>query len=280
MDLQSLSKRMVKEMISTQADQFEPFRSEIIESAAIEIPSLSYQASTVYSLVESIQPVPAYTSVFGTCEDGVPFLMDLKDPSPGAILILGDPGSGKSRLLRTILTSTSLINSPDKVNYCLITSNDHSYYAVTGKPHCLAAASPYDRAASDLIMEMSAITEQRRNGRHRGPAVILAIDDLSEIAGERLDYDVFIHFKWLLKEGPKSHIWPIVSLDIQHLKMVDKRLLSAFGSLFFSHVQSPHLLEDFAGRSAPRAHSLFPGYQFEFLYAGDWIKFTLPAVVE
>jgi hypothetical protein len=271
---------MVKVLNDVQTEQIEPFNSEIVESTAIEIPSLPHQASTVYSLLDSIQPVPPYTAVFGTCEDGVPFLMDLRDPSPGAILILGDPGSGKSRLLRTILTSTSLINSPDKVNYCLITSNDRSFYAVTGKPHCLAAASPYDRAASDLIMEMSAVTEQRRNGRHRGPAVILAIDDLAKIAGERLDYDVFVHFKWLLKEAPKSHIWPIVTLNIQQLKMVDKRLLSAFGSLFFSSVQSPRLLEDFAGRYSPPAHSLFPGYQFEFMYAGDWIKFTLPAVVE
>jgi hypothetical protein len=280
MDLQSLSKQMVKVLNATETDQMEPYRSEIVDSTAIEIPSLPHQASTIYSLLDSIQPVPPYSTVFGTCEDGVPFLMDLRDPTPGAILILGDPGSGKSRLLRTILGSTSLINSPEKVNYCLITSNDRTFYAVSGKPHCLAAASPYDRSASELIMEMSAITEQRRNGRHRGPAVILAIDDLAKFGGERLDYDVFVHFKWLIEEGPKSHVWPIVTLNVQQLKKIDKRLLSAFGSLFFSSMQSPRLLEEFTGRYSPPTHSLFTGYQFEFMYAGDWIKFTLPAVVE
>ena len=280
MDLHSLSKQMVKVMNTTENTQLEPYGSQIVESTAIEIPRLPYQSPTVYSLLDSIQPLPAYSTVFGTCEDGVPFLMDLRDPSPGAILILGDPGSGKSRLLRTILTSTSLVNTPDKVNYCLITSNDRNFYAVTGKDHCLAAASPYDRAASELIMEMSALAEQRRNGRHRGPAVILAIDDLAVFAGERLDYDGFIHFKWLLEEGPKSHIWPVVTLNAHQLKKVDKRLLSSFGSVFFSSIQSPRLLEEFAGGYSPSARSLYPGYQFEFMYAGDWIRFTLPAVVE
>lgn len=280
MDLQSLSKQMVNVLYPDETDRFEQYGSDIVESNAIEVPSLPHQAPTVYSLLDSIHPVPPYTTVFGTCEDGVPFMMDLRDPAPGAILILGDPGSGKSRLLRTILTSTSLINSPEKVNYCLITSKDRTFYAVTGKPHCLAAASPYDRSASELIMEMSAITEQRRNGRHRGPAMILAIDDLAILAGERMDYDVFVHFKWLLEEGPKSHIWPVITLDVQQLKKVDKRLLSAFGSLFFSSMQSPRLLKEFTGGYLPPAQSLFPGYQFEFMYAGDWIKFALPAVVE
>jgi len=280
MDLHSLSKQMVKVMNTTEITQLEPYGSQIVESTAIEIPRLPYQSPTVYSLLDSIQPLPAYSTVFGTCDDGVPFLMDLRDPSPGAILILGDPGSGKSRLLRTILTSTSLINSPDKVNYCLITSKDRTFYAVTGKDHCLAAVSPYDKAASKLIMEMSALTEQRRNGRHRGPAVILAIDDLAVFAADRLDYDVFVHFKWLLEEGPKSHIWPVITLNAHQFKKVDKRLLSAFGSLFLSSIQSPRLLEEFTGGYSPSAHSLYPGYQFEFRYAGDWIRFTLPAVVE
>jgi hypothetical protein len=280
MDLQSLSKQMVKVLNTTETAQLEPYETQVVESTAFELPDLSYQAPTVYSLLDSIQPLPAYSAVFGTCDDGVPFLMDLRDPSPGAILILGDPGSGKSRLLRTILTSASLVNTPDKVSYCLITSNDRNFYAVTEKDHCLAAASPYDRAASELIIELSALIEHRRNGRHRGPAVILAIDDLAVFTGERLDYDGFVHLKWLLEEGPKSHVWPVASLNVHQLKMVDKRLLSAFGSLFFSSMQSPRLLEEFAGGYSPSGYSLYPGYQFEFMYAGDWIRFMLPAVVE
>lgn len=280
MDLQPLSKQMVKVLNTTETAQLEPYETQVVESTAFELPSLPYQAPTVYSLLDSIQPLPAYSAVFGTCDDGVPFLMDLRDPSPGAILIIGDPGSGKSRLLRTILTSTSLVNTPDKVSYCLITSNDRNFYAVTEKDHCLAAASPYDREASELIVELSALTEQRRNGRHNGPAVILAIDDLAVVTGERLDYDGFVHLKWLLEEGPKSHIWPIVSLNVHQLKTVDKRLLSAFGSLFFSSMQSPRLLDEFTGGYSPSGCSLYPGYQFEFMYAGDWIRFMLPAVVE
>ena len=280
MDIQTFSKQMVAVLNTTIPKPDDQYDSEIVDSSAIDLHYLPHQAPTVNSLLDSIYPVPPYSTVFGTCEDGLPFLMDLRDPAPGSILILGDPGSGKSRLLRTILSSASLINSPEKVNYCLITSNDRTFYSITGKPHCMAAASPYHRSASELIMDLSAITEQRRNGRRRGPAMILAIDDLAKFAGERLDYDVFIHFKWLLEEGPKSHIWPIITLDVQQLNKVDKRLLSAFGSLFFSNVQSPRHLEEIAGVYSPPSRSLFPGYQFEFMYAGDWIKFTLPAVVE
>jgi hypothetical protein len=280
MDIQTFSKQMVAVLNTHIPEPDDQYDSEIVDSSAIDLHYLPHQASTVRGLVESVQPVPPYSTVFGTCEDGLPFLMDLKDPSPGAILISGDKQTGKSRLLRSMLTASSLINPSSKVNYCLITSKDREFYNLTNKPHCLAAASPYDRSASELLMEMSAITEQRRNGRHRGPVVILAIDDLAKIAHKRMDYDVFVHFKWLLEEGPKSHIWPIVTIDVQHIKKVDKRLLSAFGSLFFSNVQSPRLLEEITASYPPPANNLYPGYQFEFLYAGGWIKFTLPAVVE
>ena len=95
MDLQNLSKQMVK-VLNTSNKQFEPFGNEIVEGTAIDFHNLPHQASTVYALLDSIQPVQPYTTVFGTCEDGVPFLMDLRDPSPGAILILGDKNSGPS----------------------------------------------------------------------------------------------------------------------------------------------------------------------------------------
>lgn len=257
-----------------------PLDSEIDGSNFIASPSIRNQAPSLQSLIQSIHPVPAYSSVFGTCDDGLPFLMDLIDPTPGSIIIIGDKGSGKSRLLRAILVSAILINPPEKVSYSLITPNCHEFSAVSNQPHCMVSASPIDRIASEIIMDLSGIAEQRRNGRHRDPSVILAIDDFAEFAGERLGYDVFNHFKWLLKEGPKSQIWPIVTLNVHQLKSVDKRLLATFGTLFFSKMHSPGIIDDITGSYRSRTHSLQIGHQFEFRDASEWIRFSLPVVLE
>lgn len=144
----------------------------------------------------------------------------------------------------------------------------------------MAFASSYDRSASELIISISDITKPRRNGKQRGPAVIFVIDNLADHACERMDYDVFVHFKWLLKEGPKSMVCPIITLNADQIKLIDKRLISPFSTLIVSNIHSPKLASETTRSNQSGANNLASGYQFEVLYTDEWIRFAIPSIVE
>ena len=183
---------------------------------------------TLDEVLDAFGPFPPFSLVFGICEDGLPLMLNLKDPTAGSLLIQGADRCGKSQLLETILGSAAVLNPPDRVNFCVITPHPDEMAGLLNYPHCQVLAAPYERQASEIILELSALAEQRRFGRERGPAFILAIDDFGALTGDRLDYEVFLHLKWLISKGPGSEIWTIATLPDRSLSPLDPQLSSLF----------------------------------------------------
>jgi hypothetical protein len=171
---------------------------------------------------------PPYSILFGICEDGLPLMLNLKDPRPGSILIEGDSRSGKTQVLKTVLASAAELNPVDRVNFCVITPHPDEMAELFNYPHCQGLSAPFERQASEIILELSALTEQRRYGRERGPSLILAIDDFGALVGEHLDYEVLIHLRWLISKGPGSQIWTVATLPNRSTASVDSQSLSLF----------------------------------------------------
>lgn len=184
---------------------------------------------TLREIVNQLRPLPPYNALLGVCEDGLPFLFDLSDPSPGSILITGEAGSGKSRLLRGILASAGAMNRADQVSFNLICTDFGLFSDVNRSAHCLNSVSTYDRSSSELVIDLAKIAEQRKSGRQRGPIIILAIDDLGTLLSYN-EFEVFSHLKWLVKFGPESGIWPLATLKAGRLNKYGKRLLNEFGT--------------------------------------------------
>ena len=110
-------------------------------------------------MVNKFGPLPPFSAVVGICEDGLPFLFDLSDPTTGSVLINGDDSTGKVRLLKTILGSVSVLNHQDCVQFALITPNSGNYTDLTIRPHCAETISTYDRASSEIIIDLVKIAE-------------------------------------------------------------------------------------------------------------------------
>ena len=235
------------------------------------VPSLS-------TVLNSLGHLPSYSALIGLCEDGMPFLMDLSNPAPGSILISGQPGSGKTRLLTALLTSAARLNDPQTVNFCLITPQLHEVESLKKYPHCLGIAAPYERTASEMIIKLAAIAEQRRSGRELGPAVILAIDDLAYLTGEYLDYGVYVHLKWLLQNGPGSLIWPVATLRSDQVHAMDRRLVGSFSTKFIGQWHLENNSRRLNAASRTFSEHLLPEGTFEVLYNNQWIRFTVPSV--
>lgn len=191
-------------------------------------------------LLERLGPMPPGSVLIGMCEDGLPFLFDLTDPSPGSILIVGDSGSGKTHLLQSIIGSACALNRPDEVKVSVISSNPGEFEALNSMKNCRAVLSCYDRAASELVMELAELAGQRRNGMNRGTVEILAIDDLPAFH-QNSEYEINRYLEWLAVYGPQAAIWVIATVKTSQVWRIRKGLYEVFGTQLMGMTSSIQL---------------------------------------
>jgi hypothetical protein len=136
---------------------------------------------TLRQLVNEIGPLPPNSIVIGGCEDGMHFFLALDDPRPGSILVIGDRGSGKHRLVRSILASAVLLNPPRRLRYALISGNLSRFNGFSSKAHCYAAFEPGTQAC-ELIHELTDLFARRWAGQGTGSPILLLVEDLPQVA--------------------------------------------------------------------------------------------------
>ncbi len=199
--------------------------------------------TTLSGVLEGLGPLPPFTSVLGICKDGLPLLVDLRDPSPGSILIQGDAHSGKARLMQSYLLSVGYLNPPDRVAMSVISPVPGLFEKIEKLPNCRAVLSAYERDASELVVEFSALAEQRKYGRHPGPVELLVLHDLPVFV-QNNDYEVNAYLKWLIEHGPGSSIWTIASVKSSQLWRIHNRYYEAFGTYLTGSTKPASLLVD------------------------------------
>ena len=238
------------------------------ESITEPEPDTIHHLPTLREIVNKLKPLPPFSAVVGICEDGLPFLFDLSDPTPGSVLISGDDSTGKTHLLKTILGSASALNHPGTVKYTLITPNSGIFSDFTSRTHCTETISTYERASSERIINLVNIAEQRKSGRHTGPALILAIDDLGALLSYN-EFEVYSHLRWLVKHGPDSLIWPIAILRPGNLNSQSKRVVNEFRTQLIGRQASTYLppsSDQYHNGSSGNGH-------FETYMENQWVRF-------
>jgi FtsK/SpoIIIE family len=229
--------------------------------------------ASLQELLARIGPLPPCSALIGVCEDGLPFLLDLADPSPGSILVVADEHSGKTGLLRAILASASALNPPEQVSFTVLAPNPGEYDVLYGLEGNCYVLSTFDRAASELVVEMAELASQRINGRNRGPFEILAIDDLAAFV-QNNDYEVNCYLKWLIAHGPRGSVWPIAAIKTSQLWRIRDGIYETFGTFFIGRTSSYQLLSE--ADSAP-ARTEIPGV-FTAQIDDEWMRFWIPEV--
>jgi hypothetical protein len=232
--------------------------------------------STVFNrnqsnLYDIFQPLPSDTTILGICEDGLPLVLDLNDPNPGAILILGKRDSGKTQLLKSILYSASSINNINQLYFYMLTPESGKHHDLISVANCYGLLSSYERAAFELIADLTALCEQRKSGRHLGTKIILAIDNLYELIKHQ-DFDVISNLKWLYRYGSRNGIWVITTIDSDRADLIEPDMITE---------QKTQILCDSNHRMLPDNISSLPGEQIPIGYrtmiGNEWIDFWLPS---
>ena len=69
-------------------------------------------APSLESALDEVGPMPRKALFMGIAPDGLPVLLNLHDPAPGPILVVGDPGAGKTAFLQNIARGVERMHAP------------------------------------------------------------------------------------------------------------------------------------------------------------------------
>ncbi|MEJ5225154.1 MAG: FtsK/SpoIIIE domain-containing protein [Anaerolineales bacterium] len=151
--------------------------------------------------------LPSRSLLFGVASDGFPVVLNLLDPTPGPILVIGDAGSGKTSFLRVAAQSAVWSQSPRRVQFAVITATPEAWAGWDSVPHHLVTLSPYAAGIRDLLFDMAAWAQTDQRGQSR----LFLIDDLSALL--HLDAETLENLQWILTNGPNFGLWPIVTVN-------------------------------------------------------------------
>lgn len=227
-----------------------------------ELPSLP----TLEMVLARLPHLPPRGILIGLGSDGLPLMLDLTDPAPGPLLVLGDAGSGKTDLLRSVARALSYIHYPDEVQFCALTSRTDEWVGYEQFEHCRGIMEGDAEVARSRLADL---VGQVRDDPAR-PAMLLLIDDPTSLHPEMLN---LLH--WLLQSGPAMRIWPLVALNAE-LAMEIPDWVARFRARIFGHIDHPDLAEEFAQAPGAALHNLLAGAQFTLRSEGHWLRFWVP----
>lgn len=225
---------------------------------------------TLETLVTDCSPLPEGAVILGVCDDSLPFLLHMDNPAPGALLVIGDPGAGKTRLLRSMLQSVTYLNDPEQAQFSVIASDPGEWMELAGAAHCQEIFGIASDPCGKLIQELAALAEIRQQSRYNGPAVVLVIDNLTDLL-ETLDSEAYHRLYWLARHGPRSRIWTVASLPAGQAAAIDSRFLSAFRTRLIGSITRRGLAASLSGDA--RLEHMAPMGPGEFLlpYGEEWL---------
>lgn len=229
------------------------------------------------ALMGRLAGLPARAALLGSCPDGLPVLLDLADPSPGALLVAADERAQRQALLRTLLYSAAALNSPRSVQLLVLSSQPLEWQPWLGDPrfarHSLGVEELGGPGGERWIARLSTWADRRRNAGADGPAVLLVVDDLPAVA--LMGYEARVNFDWLVKEGPAAKIWPVAAAASEALPGLS-RWVSLFKSRILGPTSDPSVYRQAAGPAIDDLPAVeLPG-QFAVRIHDAWLTFCLP----
>lgn len=228
-------------------------------------------APTLDSVLADIGPLPREAMFFGIASDGLPVLLNLHDPTPGPMLIVGDTGSGKTRFLQTAAQSIAKTHSAKDVQFGVITTRPDEWKDVANTNHKTAVFSIQQSGAQDFLLSLASWAHSNKNDRQ---SVLLLVDDLEAVAS--LDFDALQNFRWLLLRGPARRVWPLITMNADRYGQVISWIPN-FRTRVFGRIENERVANALGADAASGVASLEAAVQFSLRERRDWLRFWLPS---
>lgn len=233
------------------------------------------EAPVLEAVLEQTGELAPFSALLGLCEDGLPCLLDLTNPAPGSLLVVGDAQSGKTHLIQSLLASVTRLNTAEQVSYHLVVRNPLEFQSQALARHCRDILPSGDPQIPGLLLDLSReVQARRRNGVQKAaerPAVMLCIDDLAGML-QGLDADGVARLHWLAKHGPRSRVWIIASLSSENAPDLNPRLLDAFRTHLVCGITNRRLAKYLCGDTRLNTRDVDFGNQFFVPYGDRWLR--------
>ena len=226
---------------------------------------------TLSEVLAGIGPLPREALLMGVASDGLPVLLNLRDPLPGPILVVGDAGVGQTIFLQTMAQSVLQSHDSNNVQYGVITNHPEEWESVVATAHRAGIFSPDQTGAQDLIVSLASWAHANRNARQ---SVLLLIDDLEAVV--TLDANTLQSFRWLLLRGPARRVWPVITLSAEKYTQVVSWLQS-FRTRIFGRIADQRLAGALGADKASALDKLEARIQFTLRENGNWLRFWMPS---
>lgn len=226
------------------------------------LPSLS-------SVLKNYSPFPHEAIFLGIANDGLPVLLNLRDPIPGPILVVGNKGSGKTKLLQIIARSIEECHDPDSIRYAVITQNEKEWEkpgSSMNNEGILSFQQPLTKNYLDSLVTWA-------HSNNQGDKFTILLIDGMEAMSE--DHEIHPLIRWLLLRGPTRHIWPIVTLNSANILAVNA-WLDCFRTRICGHLTEEKEIQVLTGAYNVIFRDLLAGSQFSMRENKLWVPFWLP----
>jgi hypothetical protein len=216
-------------------------------------------------------PMPPEALFLGVASDGLPVLLNLREPIPGPLLITGDAGTGKTGLLQIISRAAGRIHQPQELQFGVLTNHPDEWNAFEDIPNNVGVFPFYHRSAEDFILSLASWAHDNKTSRQ---FVLLLVDDLE--AASNLNFDARQNLRWLLLRGPARRVWPIITLNPHCMENIGP-WLEAFHTRIFGTIQNLQHVNQLGAEGA-ELDSLNSGSQFTLREGEHWLRFWIPTI--
>jgi hypothetical protein len=221
------------------------------------------------NVMAKFMPLPEDGLFLGVASDGLPVLLNLKDPRPGALLLLGDSQSGKTDFLQGMARAAALSHDPGSCRFVVVTSNPQEWEGWKALPHCLGIWTAENPGLQEILQDLSARAQQSDNAEN----ILLLVDDLQSLFD--LDKAIQDGFLWLLANGAAGRVWTVATLTAD-LAPNFPLWVRAFGTRLFGRIGNPDLGDRLTPMPGANLRTLLSGAQFCIRERNHWLRFWLP----
>lgn len=228
-------------------------------------------APSLDQVLSETGPLPREALFLGIASDGLPVLLNLHDPHPGPMLVIGEAGAGKTAFLQSIARSLVLTHTERDLQYGVVTPNLEEWQDLPRTNHRVGLFDVSQTGAQDLILSLASWAHSNRNTEQ---SVLILVDDLEAMA--KMDRETLNHFRWLLLRGPARRVWPIITMNADRYGQV-LAWIEIFRARIFGRVMNPKVAQALGGDKASALEQLESGVQFTLRENDGWLRFWLPS---